>query len=215
MTGTQFTIDGVTKYYPGANCYWCSFLANTADVDLVLGHVKTSGLKILRTWGFNDVNIVPQCDNWFRHMTASSSTINTGVNGLGRLDTVVASAEKNRTRLIINFGRLRRDQGIHTPALFGGDHNGWYTNTATQTQYRRYINAVVGRYKNSNSIFAWELPKESRCQGCATSIIYNWAKSTSEYIKSLDPKHLVTLGDEGTELPGDITYPYQYGEGRH
>ncbi|KAK2017234.1 fungal cellulose binding domain-containing protein [Colletotrichum eremochloae] len=207
VSGTKFTIDGVTKYYPGTNCYWCSFLTNAADVDLVIGHVKTSGLKILRIWGFNDVNTIPQYDN--------CSTINTGANGLGRLDTVVASAEKNGIKLIINFVNNWDDYGgikAYTSA-FGGDHNGWYTNTAAQTQYRKYISAVVGRYKNSKAVFAWELANEPRCQGCATSVIYNWAKSTSEYVKSLDPNHLVTLGDEGMGLPGDTTYPYQYGEG--
>ncbi|EFQ31952.1 fungal cellulose binding domain-containing protein [Colletotrichum graminicola M1.001] len=215
VSGTKFTIDGVTKYYPGTNCYWCSFLTNASDVDLVLGHVKTSGLKILRIWGFNDVNTVPQYDNWFQHLTASGSTINTGANGLGRLDTVVASAENNGIKLIINFVNNWDDYGgikAYTNA-FGGDHNGWYTSTAAQTQYRKYISAVVGRYKNSNAIFAWELANEPRCQGCDTSVIYNWAKSTSEYVKSLDPNHLVTLGDEGMGLPGDTTYPYQYGEG--
>ncbi|OBR10670.1 Fungal cellulose binding domain-containing protein [Colletotrichum higginsianum IMI 349063] len=215
VSGTKFTIDGVTKYYPGTNCYWCSFLTNASDVDLVLGHLRTSGLKILRIWGFSDVNTVPQYDNWFQHLTASGSTINTGANGLGRLDTVVASAEKNGIKLIINFVNNWDDYGgikAYTNA-FGGTHNGWYTNTAAQTQYRKYIDAVVSRYKNSNAIFAWELANEPRCQGCATSVIYNWAKSTSEYVKSLDPNHLVTLGDEGMGLPGDTTYPYQYGEG--
>ncbi|TKW57863.1 putative mannan endo-1,4-beta-mannosidase F [Colletotrichum tanaceti] len=201
VSGTKFTIDGVTKYYPGTNCYWCSFLTNASDVDLVLGHLRTSGLKILRIWGFSDVNTVPQYDNC--------------ANGLGRLDTVVASAEKNGIKLIINFVNNWDDYGgikAYTNA-FGGTHNGWYTNTAAQIQYRKYIDAVVSRYKNSNAIFAWELANEPRCQGCATSVIYDWAKSTSEYVKSLDPNHLVTLGDEGMGLPGDTTYPYQYGEG--
>ncbi|WYZ43826.1 hypothetical protein EsH8_VII_000262 [Colletotrichum jinshuiense] len=214
-SGTKFTIDGVTKYYAGTNCYWCSFLTNAADVDLVLGHLKTSGLKILRIWGFSDVNTVPQYDNWFQHLTSSGSTINTGANGLGRIDTVVASAEKNGIKLVINFVNNWDDYGgikAYTNA-FGGDHNGWYTNTAAQTQYRKYIETVVNRYKSSSAIFAWELANEPRCQGCSTSVIYNWAKSTSEYVKSLDPNHMVTLGDEGMGLPGDTTYPYGYSEG--
>ncbi|KAK7451580.1 hypothetical protein CaCOL14_009539 [Colletotrichum acutatum] len=213
--GTKFSIDGVAKYYPGTNCYWCSFLTNAADVDLVLGHLKTSGLRILRIWGFNDVNTIPQYDNWFQYLSASGSQINTGENGLGRLDTVVASAEKNGIKLIINFVNNWNDYGGINAYVnaFGGDHNGWYTNTAAQTQYLKYVQTVVNRYKASPAIFAWELANEPRCQGCATSVIYNWAKSTSAYVKSLDPNHMVTLGDEGMGLPGDTSYPYQYGEG--
>ncbi|OLN92797.1 putative mannan endo-1,4-beta-mannosidase F [Colletotrichum chlorophyti] len=214
-SGTKFTIDGVTKYYAGTNCYWCSFLTNAADVDLVLGHVAASGLKILRIWGFYDVNTIPQYDNWFQLLTPTGSTINTGPNGLGRLDTVVAAAEKHGVKLIINFVNNWNDYGGINAYVkaFGGDHKGWYTNTAAQTQYRKYVETVVNRFKGSSSIFAWELANEPRCQGCSTDVIYTWAKSTSEYVKSLDPNHMVTLGDEGMGLPGDTTYPYGYSEG--
>lgn len=43
-----------------------------------------------------------------------------------------------------------------------------------------------------------------------SSVIYNWAKSTSEYIKSLDSNHMVTIGDEGFGplTGGDGSYPY-------
>src|SRR5690606_28798959 len=63
------------------------------------------------------------------------------------------------------------------------------------------------------AIFAWELSNEIRCQGCDTSIVYDWAKSTSEYVKSLDGNHLVTLGDEGFGLSAEGSYPETYYEG--
>lgn len=216
MSGTQFTIGGETKYFAGTNCYWCSFLTNNADVDLVFDHLASSGLKILRIWGFNDVNSVPGSGQvYFQHLTASGSTINTGQNGLQRLDYVVAAAERTGVRLIINFVNNWDDYGgmkAYTTA-FGGSHNDWYTNSAAQTQYRKYVAAVVNRYKSSPGVLAWELANEPRCSGCDTDVIYNWAKSVSEYVKSLDSNHLVTLGDEGMGLPGDGSYPYTYYEG--
>lgn len=206
----------MTKYFAGTNCYWCSFLTNNADVDLVFDHLQASGLKILRIWGFNDVNSDPGSGTvYFQRLASSGSTINTGANGLQRLDYVVSAAEKRGIKLIVNFVNNWDDYGgmkAYT-AAFGGDHNGWYTNAAIQAQYRKYIQAVVSRYASSPGIFAWELANEPRCQGCNTDVIYNWAKSTSEYIKSLDSKHMVTLGDEGFGLPGDTSYPYQYSEG--
>lgn len=215
-SGTQFTIDGVTKYFAGTNSYWISFLTNNADVDTALDSLVASGLKILRVWGFNDVNSQPGAGTvYYQHLSASGSTINTGANGLQRLDYIVSAAEKRGIKLIIPFVNYWDDYGgiAAYVKVFGGSKATWYTNAAAQAQYRKYIQAVVSRYTQSPAIFAWELANEPRCNGCSTDVIFNWASSVSAYVKSLDPNHMVTLGDEGMGLPGDGSYPYQYAEG--
>jgi len=55
-----FSIDGVTKYYPGTNAYWLAFLDNKSDVDVVLDHMAAANLTIVRIWGFNDVSVKPK-----------------------------------------------------------------------------------------------------------------------------------------------------------
>ena len=216
-SGTRFRFDGVTKYFAGTNCYWCSVGGiSDADVDLTMNHIQQSGLKILRVWGFNDVTSIPSGNQiWFQNLAASGSTINTGATGLQRLDYVVQAAEKRGIKLIIPFVNNWDDYGGYAAYVraFGGSKTSWYTNTAAQAQYRRFIQAVVSRYKTSTAILAWELANEPRCAGCSTDIIYNWARDTSAYVKSLDSNHLVTLGDEGFGLAGDGSYPYQFGEG--
>lgn len=196
--GLDFTIDGQPGYFAGSNSYWIGFLTNNDDVDLVFSHMKESGLRILRVWGFNDVNTVPgEGVVYYQLLKDSTATINTGPNGLQRLDYVVASAEKHGIKLIINFVNNWSDYG-GIPAYvtaFGGSQTSWFTNDAAQAAYRNYIKAVIGRYSGSSAIFAWELANEPRCKGCATSVLYNWIKSTSAYIKSLDSKHLVCTGD--------------------
>ncbi|KAF3384799.1 putative mannan endo-1,4-beta-mannosidase F [Penicillium rolfsii] len=217
-SGLNFTIDGKTSYYAGTNSYWIGFLANNADVDLVMQHLYDSGLRILRVWGFNDVNTIPSSGTvWFQHLTAGTATINTGADGLQRLDYVVSSAEKHGIKLIINFVNNWSDYGgiAAYVSAFGGSATTWYTNTAAQAAYQTYIKAVVSRYISSPAIFSWELANEPRCNGCDPSVIYNWVKTTSAYIKSLDSKHMVCIGDEGFGLnvDSDGSYPFQYGEG--
>jgi mannan endo-1,4-beta-mannosidase len=214
INGTMFTIDGKTKYFAGSNSYWISFLTNNADVDLVMNHFSSAGLKIFRIWGFNDVS-GSGSGVWFQSHSSSGSQINTGSNGLQRLDAVVAAADKYGVKLIINFVNYWDDYGgMNAYAkAYGGTRDTWYTNTKAQAAYQNYIKTLVGRFKASNAIFAWELANEPRCKGCSTDVIYKWADTTSKYIKSLDPDHLVTLGDEGMGLPGGSSYPYQYGEG--
>ncbi|KUJ19886.1 glycoside hydrolase family 5 protein [Mollisia scopiformis] len=218
--GDVFTINGKTEYWMGTNSYWIGFLTNNADVDLVMSHLASTGLKVLRVWGFNDVTSTPSSGTvWFQSfVTGSSPVINTGTDGLQRLDYVVQSAEAHGISLIINFVNNWTDYGgMAAYCTYYGISpvTDWYTNAAAQAQYQTYIAAVVARYKTSTAVFAWELANEPRCSGCDTSVITTWIKTTSAYIKSLDSNHMVTIGDEGFGLTtgSDGSYPYTTGPG--
>jgi mannan endo-1,4-beta-mannosidase len=210
--GTHFTIDGRSEYLVGTNAYWLPFLMNNDDIDLTLDQLQASGIKVLRTWGFNDVTSIPTDPNtvWFQYLSSSGSIINTGPNGLQRLDYVVAAAEKRNLKLIIPFVNHWEDYGgipAYTSA-FGTGGSTWYKHQPAQAQYRLYIKELVTRYAASPAIFSWQLGNEPRCTLCSTDDIFNWATSTSEYIKSLDPYHMVSIGDEGQGLTGDVWTPY-------
>nr|AEV40667.1 Man5C1 [Penicillium sp. C1 HC-2011] len=218
VNGLNFTIDGETNYFVRTNTYWLAFLNNNSDVDLVLSDIAASGMKILRVWGFNDVNTVPSAGTvYFQLLANGTATINTGADGLEKLDYVVSSAEAHGIKLIIPFVNNWSDYGGMAAYVtaFGGSQTTWYTNTAAQAAYQAYIKAVVSRYSSSPAIFAWELGNEPRCNGCNTSVLTNWAETTSAYIKSLDSNHMVTTGIEGFGLDAgsDGSYPYTYGEG--
>lgn len=218
VSGLDFNIDGVTKYFAGTNSYWIPFFTNNSDVDKVMGDLKAAGLKVLRVWGFNDVNTQPGSGTvWFQLHQNGQSTINTGQFGLQRLDYVVQSAEAHDIKLIINFVNNWNDFGgmnAYTVA-YGGNKTTWYTMPNIQAAYQNYIKAVVSRYQTSSAIFAWELANEPRCNGCPTSVLTSWITSTSKFIKSLDPAHMVCIGDEGFGLnnPSDTSYPYTSTEG--
>ncbi|KIM98445.1 glycoside hydrolase family 5 protein [Oidiodendron maius Zn] len=212
-SGLFFDIDGKAEYYAGTNCYWCGFLTADGDVDQVFADIASSGLKIVRVWGFNDVNTIPSTGTvWYQYLSESGSQINTGAYGLERLDYVVSSAESHDIKLIINFVNNWSDYGgiAAYVAAFGGNSSTWFTDSASQAQYQAYIKAVVSRYTTSSAILSWELANEPRCSGCDVSVIYNWAAATSKYIKSLDPNHMVTIGDEGfgPTTGGDGSYPF-------
>lgn len=169
--GVLFNIDGESKYYAGTNCYWCGFLTSDNDTDTMFSHMATAGFKIVRVWGFNDVNTIPSSGTvYYQYLSASGSTINTGADGLERLDAVVAAAEKYDIKLIINFVNNWSDYGgiAAYVAAFGGSATSWFTDTDSQAQYQTYIKAVVSRYESSTAIFAWELANEPRCSGCDT-----------------------------------------------
>ncbi|MCJ1313549.1 hypothetical protein MMC25_007228 [Agyrium rufum] len=219
VSGNLFNIDGTTKYFAGTNSYWIGFLTNNADVDLVMSHLQTSGLKVLRVWGFNDVSSVPGAGQVYfqSFVSGQSPAINTGAYGLQRLDYVVSSAAAHGIKLIVNFVNNWSDYGgIPLQMKYYGltTQDQWFTSAAAQANYQTYIKAVVSRYAGNTAIFAWELANEIRCQSCAdTTLIYKWATTTSAYIKSIDSQHMVTMGDEGFGLGGGPANDYQYSLG--
>ena len=216
-SGTQFTIDGTTGYFAGGNAYWLGF-QSAADAEAVMAHVAGAGLKVLRVWGFNDVNATPSPGTvWYQSLVPGQApVVNTGADGLQRLDAVVAAAEKHDVKLIIPFVNSWDDYGgikAYTTA-FGGDHVGWFTNAEAQAAYTAYAKAVVSRYPDSAAIFAWELANEIRCNGCNPGVVHDWAANVSSRIKGWDANRMVTLGDEGFNPgAGDGSYPYGTSEG--
>lgn len=216
----MFNINGKVQYFSGTNTYWIGFLTNNADVDLVMSDLAATGLKVLRVWGFNDVTSTPGTGTvWFQSFVSGASpVINTGPYGLQRLDYVVQSAGAHGISLIINFVNNWTDYGgMAAYCTYYGISpvTNWYTNTAAQNQYKAYIAAVVSRYSTNKAIFAWELANEPRCTGCDTSVLTTWISQTSAYIKSLDPNHMVTIGEEGFGVTAlsDGSYPYSTGPG--
>lgn len=151
------------------------------------------------------------------------ATFNTGDFGISRFDAVVASAKAHGIRLIVALTNNWSDFGgmdVYVTQLNpGGTHDTFYTDETIIAAYETYISNFVGRYVNETAIMAWELANEPRCAGstgtpsaaCDTtgSTINTWAKTISAYIKSIDPNHLVAIGDEGWfQEANPPTYPY-------
>jgi mannan endo-1,4-beta-mannosidase len=187
--------------------------------------MSQTGYKILRVWAFGDANTIPDPSTsdpnkiYFQILNSTGSFINFGADGLQRLDYVVSAAEKYGVKLVLPFVNNWGDYGgiAAYGKAFGNNDTSFYTHAAAQTAYKAYVKTIVTRYANSSAIFAWELCNEPRCKGCATSVVASWATQISQYVKSIDPGHMVTLGDEGWLAPkdgyGDGSYAYGGGEG--
>ncbi|RAL67405.1 hypothetical protein DID88_008160 [Monilinia fructigena] len=216
-TSTKTSSTSSTK--PGTTSTTSTTSAPASTATTINSYAKATGLKVLRVWGFNDVTTAQGSGSvWYQSfIPGQAPVINTGTNGLQRLDYVVQSAQAHGISLIINFVNNWSDYGgMQAYATYYNiSTTEWYTNEAAQAQYKAYIAAVVARYKTNTAIFSWELANEPRCTGCATSVITNWATSISKYIKSLDSNHMVSVGDEGFGLTvaNDTSYPFTSGPG--
>lgn len=95
-------------------------------------------------------------------------------------------------------------------------HDDFYTDPVIKGWYKAWIKALVTRtnaitgipYSQDPTIFAWQLANEPRCnapdqpasRACvngSTTLLTPWVAEMSAYVKSLDPQHMVSVGDEG------------------
>ena len=73
----------------------------------------------------------------------------------------------------------------------------WFKKFVEKMLTRR--NTVTGlEYRDDPAIFAWELINEPRVQGDATGdILQEWIEEMASYAKTLDQRHMLTVGLEG------------------
>jgi mannan endo-1,4-beta-mannosidase len=168
----------------------------------------------MRVWAFGDVKEVPKISAstkdparvWFQVVNSTGGYINYGENGIQRLDYLVSACERFGLKLVLPFVNTWDDWGgvsIYINAFSKNPGAIWYDIPQAQQIYKDYVKLLVNRYKKSPAIFSWQLGNEPRCQGCSLQRVTRWAAEISAYIKSIDPDHMVTLGDEGWLSPDD------------
>jgi hypothetical protein len=212
--GQDFMLDGQVFRFGGANNYYLHYKSDLM-IDAVLNDAVAMNLRVIRCWAFMD-------GNGQENITMQPSLGVFNDDGFVRLDYTIRKAEELGLKLILpltnnwdDFGGMNQYVGW-TDA---GGHDQFYTNSDCKTAFKNYIRYVVNRtnsltgekYKDSPAIFSWELANEPRCETDSTGdTIVKWADEMSSYIKSLDPRHLVSVGDEGffnrDSWPNDYCY---------
>jgi mannan endo-1,4-beta-mannosidase len=142
---------------------------------------------------------------------------NDGVNGIEHLDYVLDKARQNDVKVIVVLTNNWKDfGGMDQYVTWYGlkEHHQFYTNPSIAGAFKDWIAHLVNRtntvngtlYKDDPTIFGWELANEPRCRNdggfadrsaCSPETIVTWADATSSFVKSIDPNHLVSVGDEG------------------
>src|SRR3954453_1169324 len=221
-TGPELRLHGKTFHFAGTNNYYLPS-SSRPMVDDELATAAAQGFDVVRTWGFLEQpkNGV-QFQSW--DSATGAPAFNDGPTGLEHLDYVIAKAGQLGLRLVIpftnnwgDFGGM--DQYVNWRADSTGStgprfHDSFYTDPVIRQWYKAYVdhllnrvNTITGvRYRDDPTIMTWELANEPRCKGsggypqsdhCTTTTLTDWAGEMTSYLKTLDHKHLVSVGDEG------------------
>ncbi|KAF7338302.1 Glycoside hydrolase family 5 protein [Mycena venus] len=138
-------------------------------------------------------------NNW-NPLPLDNTTINsTSSHALFRRD-VLTNNSLPRNTLSNDYGGM--DAYVRA---FGADsHDAFYTNETIITAFENYTMNIVSRYVNSTAILGWEIANDPRCNSsigatpiCNTTTITRWHSRIAQFIKTIDPNHLVSSGSQG------------------
>lgn len=184
------------------------------QIDRQMWEAESKGFTVLRTWAFdenNEAQAFQPAPGQYNETT------------FRKLDYIVDSARRHHMRLILTMANYWPDYGgIGQYAKWLGLANKlqWFGDAAAQDLYHRYVTHVVDRvntvngipYRSDPTIFSWEIMNEPRSD-CADDptptkqlcdptgvTVRSWIASASAFVKSLDPRHMVSSGGEGHGL---------------
>ena len=225
------TLNGSPFRFGGTNSYPLMY-SNSPTVDQILQTVASSNLKVVRMWAFCEIPCQGSFILQYLNTNTGAPTYNdAAIYGLANLDLAVTEANKLGIKLIMtlannwhDFGGM--DQYVRWRA--GPQyHDQFYTDPTIRQWYKNWIGHVLNHlntvqgpsfgvaYKDDPTIMAWELANEPECGNdglptsgsCTNQTIIDWITDSAAYVKSIDPNHLVAVGDEGFFCePGTTDY---------
>ncbi|EIM90018.1 glycoside hydrolase [Stereum hirsutum FP-91666 SS1] len=229
--GDKFVVNGSDFSFIGTNAYWLPFLDSDDDISKVLANISASGIKVVRTWAFNDVTEIPDDgSSWLQLICNGKTEVNTGPNGLPKLDKFVQLAQDHGIYVLFSLtNNWNPIANATNPAplarnflsnsyggmdayvrAFGTNqlHDEFYTSDDIINFFQNYTQQVVSRFVDNPFVFGWELANDPRCGStvansdtCTTTTITKWHATVSEFIRSIDPNHLVASGNHGFQCP--------------
>ncbi|CAM8909179.1 unnamed protein product [Rhodiola kirilowii] len=207
--GTQFMVDGKAFYVNGWNSYW--FMDHAVDlnsrwrVTSMLQAGAKMGLTVCRTWAFNDGE--------YNSLQIAPGRFDERV--FQALDYVIVEARRNGVRLLLSLVNNLQAYGGKTQYVkwateegigLSSSNDSFFFDPSIRNYFKIYLKAVLTRkntftgieYRDDPTIFAWELMNEPRCMSDASGdTLQDWIEEMSTYVKSIDSKHLLTIGHEG------------------
>ncbi|GAB2285370.1 Mannan endo-1,4-beta-mannosidase 2 [Dionaea muscipula] len=208
--GTQFMLDGRPFYSNGWNSYWLMDHAveeySRPRVRAMLQAGSKMGLTLCRTWAFND-------GGSYHALQISPGQFDEQV--FKALDHVITEARRSGIRLILSLVNNLQVYGGKTQYVkwawqegigISSSNDSFFFDPSIRAYFKNYVKAVLTRkntitgveYKDDPAIFAWELINEPHCMSDPSGdTLQDWIKEMSSFVKSIDEKHLVTVGLEG------------------
>ncbi len=214
---TWFMDGNEAFFFSGANCYYCwygnwdceSYDQNQGCSREVLDDAVGMNLTVVRVWGFSDG------PNYWGSLQPEPAEYSE--SGFERYDRLIEEAGNRGLRLVIplvnnwnDFGGMCQyvewcNETVTSCQPDSPEHEQFYSSECARGLYKGYVEHFLSRvnqrtgvaYKDDPTIMAWELANEPRSSDLTGDTLDGWIEEMSQYIRSMDSNHLVTVGLEG------------------
>ena len=166
----------------------------------VFDRAVEAGFTIVRAWAHGvDVRYPSRLEE-----EDGTVTINDGL--LQGLDFALYEASKRGLKMILSYtSNWTPVGGVDEYAGSKDNHNNFFLQAAPKEAYKSYVRSILNRinvyngvlYKDDSTIMAHNLINEPVCRNCPQGTITAWVKEMAAFVKSIDPNHLLTVGEEG------------------
>ncbi|MCQ2166254.1 MAG: cellulase family glycosylhydrolase [Bacteroidales bacterium] len=189
--------DGRTEYFIGTNLWYAGRLCATQEgrdrleKELqILKGIGVNNLRVLAVEGEDQDNLAYALDRMQEYgMGAVLFLNNCWEWSYGFPNYLEAAGAGDQPR-----------PGPGTYQAYMNAMAAFSTNDKAIAISQDYIRTIVPRFKNHPAIFSWQICNEPRCFSADPEVRSSFVKyihSTAELIKSLDPNHMVSTGNEG------------------
>ena len=223
----RFFVGGKPFRFVGANVAVMFRDEDRARMPETLHQAADAGIKVVRVWAFgeggpNDVKPVADFEDWPRNHYFRLAPGQWNEDSFVHLDKVIAEAAQNKLYVQLCLTNWWRDTGGVTQYLrwagisdaaddrfkFGINNEKailFYTNPETRRLYREHLEKLATRrntvtgvlYRDDPTIFGWELMNEAQVSTGRWAERRAWFAEMSEYLKKLDPNHMIAPGAWG------------------
>jgi mannan endo-1,4-beta-mannosidase len=160
------------------------------------------GINVIRTWGFSlGKGETPELRALRLHLAPGvyDEAVFRG------MDFALHEAARRGIKLIVSLEDywLSIDRYVEwSPSA--GARTDFYTDWFCRNAYRAHVSTFLNRvntfngvrYRDDPTIFGWNLMNEPRCTGCGWAL-QAWIDEMSLFVKTIDPLHMLTIGEEG------------------
>ncbi len=200
--GSQLLLKGKPFRFSGANIYWLGLDENVGGihyptkfrVDDALATAQEMGATVVRS---HSLGISVGCSLC---LEPSRGVFNEAA--LRQVDYAILSAKRHGIKLIIplvdNFHWYHGGKHMFTEWRGITNEQQFYSNIIVIGDFEQYISHILNRvnsytgmaYKDEPTILGWET-------GNGLTAPTSWVQTIAEYLKSIDPNHLVIDGNSG------------------